>query len=561
MELTSKNHIQVLGDWVLIKHPDVVVDVAQIAQSLSEEAQNIPPNSIITPVYFSPDQRIYFAGGDYLPFTHLPMPWNSGQLWIGQLPRIKEVAFTPLWCALIPKEIYKKYKFMDVFGDDVLDHADVEMQMRRDGVKFYIAGRIHTVYPHAYEPIIGKEKFTKMIETHHRDFNQKWARYIDAQYRLPVVFHSVMAFSGGYNYHAFNVAYNLFKKRIRTFYQFIGGTNEDEAESGMHFIDDYKVRYGSMRFPQITLCHGTNNFKNSGDYKIAFSTTEVSGIPQDWVKCFNEMDEVWATSEFARQAFIKSGVVVPVFNIGEGVDSETFNPDIAPFSNPPKETFRFFSNFAWGKRKGVDLLFEAFRREFSKDEDVCLMLKCLKSYQGHNIKDEMAKLFDRKGAAPIYMYEVELEKYELGRMYNMAQVFVWPSRGEGFGLPAIEAAACGMPIIASNHSAHLEFLLKDGKPLPGVLLLDGKIVDYDGGDSMYYPGFKWFEPDINDLRKKMRYAFEHYKELKEKALETSEYIRKEFDWGISTDRIIARLEEIYSKKWISAKKPYSYNDA
>ena len=103
--------------------------------------------------------------------------------------------------------------------------------------------------------------------------------------------------------------------------------------------------------------------------------------------------------------------------------------------------------------------------------------------------------------------------------------------------------------IASNHSAHLEYLVKDKKPLPGVLLLNGKVEPYRGGDSLYYPGFDWFNPSVTHLRKLMRYAFENYKELKKEALETSKYIRKEWAWSKTQEAMVKRLEAIYSKKW------------
>jgi hypothetical protein len=106
-----------------------------------------------------------------------------------------------------------------------------------------------------------------------------------------------------------------------------------------------------------------------------------------------------------------------------------------------------------------------------------------------------------------------------------------------------------MPVIASNHSAHLEFLKKDGQPLPGVLLLDGKVEPYDKGDSMYYPGFNWFNPSVEDLRKKMRFAFENFKKLKEEALKSSEYIRKEWCWAKTQEAVIRRIEEVYKTRW------------
>jgi glycosyltransferase involved in cell wall biosynthesis len=42
---------------------------------------------------------------------------------------------------------------------------------------------------------------------------------------------------------------------------------------------------------------------------------------------------------------------------------------------------------------------------------------------------------------------------EMPALYNAAELFVFPSLYEGFGLPVIEAMACGVPVVASNLSA------------------------------------------------------------------------------------------------------------
>ena len=46
-----------------------------------------------------------------------------------------------------------------------------------------------------------------------------------------------------------------------------------------------------------------------------------------------------------------------------------------------------------------------------------------------------------------------LAKRDLRALYHLARIFVFPSLYEGFGLPPLEAIACGTPVVASRSSA------------------------------------------------------------------------------------------------------------
>ena len=42
---------------------------------------------------------------------------------------------------------------------------------------------------------------------------------------------------------------------------------------------------------------------------------------------------------------------------------------------------------------------------------------------------------------------------DLPALYSLAKIFVYPSYYEGFGLPVLEAMACGTPVITTNISS------------------------------------------------------------------------------------------------------------
>ena len=46
----------------------------------------------------------------------------------------------------------------------------------------------------------------------------------------------------------------------------------------------------------------------------------------------------------------------------------------------------------------------------------------------------------------------------LSKLYNISDVLAVPSRVEGFGLVAVEALACGLPVVATNNGGMVDFI-------------------------------------------------------------------------------------------------------
>jgi hypothetical protein len=257
------------------------------------------------------------------------------------------------------------------------------------------------------------------------------------------------------------------------------------------------------------------------------------------------MDELWVPTNWDREKFRKAGATCPIYVFAQGIDSDYFHPDLPPMRFEVKETFKFICNAAWDPRKNLPNLIRAFKMEFKKEEDVCLIIKTMDIGLGGDIKEELEKMTYDQNSGQVYVKEDVFKKEELGTFYTAGDCFVLPTHGEGWGLPVFEALACGIPVITTNWGALQETLLaENGEPYPGCHLLR-----YQKGATetpyMYLQGNFWAEPSVPHLMETMRYVYEHKDEEKQKALETSKIIRAKYDWAEVTRPIKERLVEIY----------------
>ena len=70
----------------------------------------------------------------------------------------------------------------------------------------------------------------------------------------------------------------------------------------------------------------------------------------------------------------------------------------------------------------------------------------------------LEQLIERNGLRDRVVFTGFVKEEELVLLYNRAALFIYPSLYEGFGLPPLEAMACGCPVIASNVTAMPEVL-------------------------------------------------------------------------------------------------------
>jgi glycosyltransferase involved in cell wall biosynthesis len=103
-------------------------------------------------------------------------------------------------------------------------------------------------------------------------------------------------------------------------------------------------------------------------------------------------------------------------------------------------------------RKNLPRLVEAFAQ--ARRQGIAHELVCVGPY-GWSSRDLYAYV-DRLGLRRVVHFTGYVPAEDLPALYSLSEFFVFPSIYEGFGLPVIEAMACGTPVITSNTSSLLE---------------------------------------------------------------------------------------------------------
>ncbi|XXQ33553.1 Glycosyl transferases group 1 [Plasmodiophora brassicae] len=233
---------------------------------------------------------------------------------------------------------------------------------------------------------------------------------------------------------------------------------------------------------------------------------ETDRLPDGWPPRLDRMDRIWVPTDHMKgiMAPLVSKTIVEV--VPEPVDTDWFRPDGPRMTRPgpcASASSVFLSIFKWEPRKAWDILVEAFAKEFAGDGDsVCLMIL---THGYHSTTNDYAGeigrvLREKHGLSPpetLVVLPEGLPDEQMPSLYRAADVFVLPSRGEGWGRPHVEAMACGIPIIATNWSGPTAFMTEaNGYPLR-----------YDGMDTIdggAFQGHRWARPSVHHLRTLMR---------------------------------------------------------
>lgn len=286
-------------------------------------------------------------------------------------------------------------------------------------------------------------------------------------------------------------------------------------------------------------------------------TTPVDGVPvdPDWVKMLREADATLSISQFGVDAHRKAGI--PSVLCRPGVDANAF----FPLSEAERMALRaklgiapdafVFGAFCQnqGRKDIPDMLRAFFAFAADKPTARCFLDMEAVSPAGWNLNNVCAQ---QGWDASKLLYRADAQRagvHHIRERYNLLDAHAVISHREGYGLPLVEAMACGVVSMAMDYTSGTE-ICGDGK---GVLIapIDYRSIGTWGGAEDCYP-------NLTQLTASLQMLYDEPDTRRSIARKGMAWARAQ-TWDAAADAVAKVYERVLAKRQSVPQPPATYD--
>ncbi len=296
----------------------------------------------------------------------------------------------------------------------------------------------------------------------------------------------------------------------------------------------YPFTFGNV-VHQRTAVFGTSEYKAFPPGSFASEADFEAAREQAGV--FVVTPSRWSAEGFLRRGFPEQRILV----VPHGVDVQRFHPDpaqhVALKTHYGLSEFVFLNIGAMTPNKGMDLLLRAFAEVARRRPEAQLLLKgsdhLYPSDQMLNRILDTLMPEDRAALEGRFKYHGSpLSMDDMAALYQVADAYVSPYRAEGFNLPVLEAASCGLPVICTEGGPTDDFVTD-----AFAKRIQSRRIPFNLGEQ----SAERLEPDFDHLVAQMLAVMDDATWRRSASIAAVQHVHQTYTWDRVTDRLIQCL--------------------
>ena len=294
---------QIKDDDIILLNNDIIVEQADWVSVLQETAYEKKDTGIVGCRLINEKREFLHAGTYICPETYWGQQIGGGQKDIGQYSDNREVEGVVFACAYIKREVINKIGGLNEAFFSYFEDTDYCLAARKAGYKVICCGKVTLIHYQNVSTNVNEVNFSDMFLKSQATFKKIWNDDLTSRYTKTMAWHSIVNFPSGYAVSAKNFMLELDKLNVDVRYQYVYGQGTPFPVEEPEMSDNYKIniirqKKKKKNCPQVVYGQGDVFYKNNGKYKIGFTMLETTGIPKEWARQCNMMDEVWVPSKF-----------------------------------------------------------------------------------------------------------------------------------------------------------------------------------------------------------------------------------------------------------------------